>query len=57
MWSRKFTSHTKVYLSCHLAFLGKKVFEPIYAMSPRVTTPPKEYAEVAVNIGESITGI
>ena len=46
----KFTSQINVYLSCHFAFFGKNIFEHTLAMSPTATTPPREYAEVFVNM-------
>jgi hypothetical protein len=35
--------------SCHLAFFGNNVFDPMYAISPTITTAAKEMAEVFVN--------
>jgi hypothetical protein len=44
------TNQMNVYLSCHLAFLGRKPLEPTYAITPRASTPARENAEVLVNM-------
>ena len=36
--------------SCHLAFLGSRYFDPMYATKPRVATAAREIADVFVNI-------
>jgi len=45
------TNQMNVYLSCHLAFLGRKTLEPKYAIPLRASTPARENAEVLVNMG------
>jgi hypothetical protein len=37
-----------VHRSCHLAFLDKKSFEPVYESKPTPKTPASEYADVRV---------
>jgi len=44
------TNQMNVYLSCHLAFLGRNALEPTYAMNPTARTPARENAEVLVNM-------
>ena len=36
--------------SCHLAFLGSRDFDPMYATKPRVATAAREIPDVFVNI-------
>jgi hypothetical protein len=43
------TSQMKVKRSCHLAFFGNNVFDPMYAISPTLTMAAKDVAEVCVN--------
>jgi hypothetical protein len=55
---RTLTSQMNVNRSCHLAFLGNRTFDPMYAATPIAATAASEAADVTVKIsGEDLSSI
>lgn len=46
-----------VHRSCHLAFLDKKILEPVYESNTTPKTPESEYADVRVKNDEVTSAI